>query len=258
MDELELLRANRPQVEPLDENEISMLRERIGEMSALDAMGDRDDMDDKPERRPRNLARRRVLIGACAVLVIGIVGLAVGLGVGLGLASGPDGDGSVAIDSGVPSPDTIKEPAVDSPETSAQAVSGLNGYVSGGSSADCGRIALPVSGFWAFAGRILSVSTRQRNGGGSENVVTFAVDHWFAGSDLAAAASRPAQQEPGSVTVTFLQGLDMPGFGSAETRMLVAGGMDTTDAGTELVGWGCGATRAWSADAEADWLETFG
>ena len=99
---------------------------------------------------------------------------------------------------------------------------------------------------------------RSINVGGTENVVTFVVDRWFAGSDLAAAASRPAQQEPETATVTFLQGLDMPEFGSAETRMLVAGGMDTTDAGTELVGWGCGATRAWSADAEADWLETFG
>jgi hypothetical protein len=238
MDELELLRANRPQVEPLDEKEILMLLGRIGETSRLDAM------DDKPERRPRNLPRRRVLVGVCSVLVIAVVGL----GVGLGLAS----------DSGVPSPDTIKELAVDSPETSALAVSGLNEYVSGGSSADCGRISLPVSGYWAFAGRVQSVNTRERTGGGTENVVTFAVDRWFAGSDLAAAASRPAQQEPETATVTFLQGLDMPGFGSAETRMLVAGGMDTTDAGTELVGWGCGATRAWSADAEADWLETFG
>ena len=248
MDELELLRANRPQVEPLDENEISMLLERIGETSPL------DDMDDKPERKPRNLARRRVLVGVCSVLVIAVVGL----GVGLRLASGPGDNGSVASDSGVPSPDTIKEPAVDSSEQSAAAVSSLNGYVSGGSSADCGRITLPVSGYWAFAGRILSVSTRERIGGGTENVVSFAVDRWFAGSDLAAAASRPAQQEPETATVTFLQGLDMPEFGSAETRMLVAGGMDTTDAGTELVGWGCGATRPWSAGAEADWLETFG
>ena len=246
MDELELLRALRPVVQPLSDSEVESIWDAIDSLTQSPSSEGASSVG-MPALSPRRRGMRRRMVlaatAAAAIVMVATIGLLV-----RSTSPRPSGSSSASA------------PPIDAGGARASAgAAGQTGVANGGemggdsgnqyasdSSASCALSATPRElqrRAFAFSGTVLSSSMLDDG----RARVTYAVDQWFrggAGAEVIVLTDGPV---PGEDTRGPLRG----------ERQLVAGEISSDGSSTEFIGWSCGFTRTWSDGDALIWREAF-